>query len=215
MAFAVTLSLTVNHVGPRRHYAFMATAIPVLGSQHRYSYFRKADRFMEEAYDDAFEYDWTLRGAMTFPETKATWSLRHTFPLWGLSVDPKVFTNDIATRGCCKDTNKGGVRLQTQSLGSKSYAPEFNAACIPVRRYFQHAVEVMIEQCQDCVKRGWIEDVRKSTTSLLWMIYKQIHRAARTRLDIFDLLNALRRPILAGRLRQQLYRIQREASERT
>jgi hypothetical protein len=41
------------------YYAFMAPNMPAPSRANRFLYFIRVDRFMEEAYDEAFEYDWT------------------------------------------------------------------------------------------------------------------------------------------------------------
>ena len=47
------------------YYAFMAPDVPAPSRANRYLYFIRVDRFMEEAYDEAFEYDWTRAGEKT------------------------------------------------------------------------------------------------------------------------------------------------------
>src|SRR5690554_1311145 len=44
------------------YYAFLAPDVPAPSRQNRFLYFIRVDLFMEEAYDQAFEYDWTQRG---------------------------------------------------------------------------------------------------------------------------------------------------------
>ena len=44
------------------YYAFIAPDVPAPSRYNRFLYFIRVDRFMEEAYDEAFDYDWTRRG---------------------------------------------------------------------------------------------------------------------------------------------------------
>ena len=44
------------------YYAFMAPDISAPARQNRFLYFIRVDQFMEEVYDQAFDYDWTRRG---------------------------------------------------------------------------------------------------------------------------------------------------------
>ena len=41
------------------YYTFIAPDVPSPNRANRYLYFIQVERFMEEAYDEAFEYDWT------------------------------------------------------------------------------------------------------------------------------------------------------------
>ena len=61
------------------YYAFLAPDVPAPNRANRYLYFIRVDRFMEEAYDEAFDYDWTRRGVNLLadtepPSTRATCS---------------------------------------------------------------------------------------------------------------------------------------------
>ena len=42
------------------YYTFMAPNVPAPSRANRFLYFIRVDRFMADAYDEAFEYDWTL-----------------------------------------------------------------------------------------------------------------------------------------------------------
>jgi hypothetical protein len=44
------------------YYAFIAPDVPAPSRQNRFLYFIRVDRFIEEAHDEAFDYDWTRRG---------------------------------------------------------------------------------------------------------------------------------------------------------
>jgi uncharacterized protein with ParB-like and HNH nuclease domain len=44
------------------YYAFMAPERPAPTRANRFLYFIRVDRFIEEAYDEAFDYDWTSQG---------------------------------------------------------------------------------------------------------------------------------------------------------
>ncbi len=62
------------------YYAFMAPDTPAPTRQNRYLYFIRVDRFMDEAYDDAFEYDWTRHGVKLLDDREAQFE-SHKFPL--------------------------------------------------------------------------------------------------------------------------------------
>jgi Protein of unknown function DUF262 len=62
------------------YYAFMAPNVQAPSRANRFLYFIRVDRFMDEAYDEAFEYDWTRIGEKTL-ETDEEQYERHKFPL--------------------------------------------------------------------------------------------------------------------------------------
>ena len=62
------------------YYAFMAPNKPAPNRRNRFLYFIKVDRFMDEAYDDAFIYDWTRRGLNLLSDRTRQFK-EHMFPL--------------------------------------------------------------------------------------------------------------------------------------
>ena len=44
------------------HYAFLAPNVPAPNRSNRFLYFIRVDKFLEESFDEAFDYDWTRRG---------------------------------------------------------------------------------------------------------------------------------------------------------
>ena len=62
------------------YYAFVGPNAPAPGRQNRFLYFIRVDKFMEEVYDEAFEYDWTKRGENLLDDRPAQFA-SHMFPL--------------------------------------------------------------------------------------------------------------------------------------
>ena len=62
------------------YYAFMAPDIAAPRRRNRFLYFIRVDRFMEEAYDDAFVYDWGRRGLNLLDDQTRQFE-EHMFPL--------------------------------------------------------------------------------------------------------------------------------------
>ena len=62
------------------YYAFLAPDIPAPSRRNRFLYFIRVDQFMEEAYDQAFDYDWTRRGENLLADKSAQFDA-HMFPL--------------------------------------------------------------------------------------------------------------------------------------
>jgi uncharacterized protein with ParB-like and HNH nuclease domain len=62
------------------YYAFVAPDEPAPNRANRYLYFIRVDRFMQQMYDDAFEYYWTRRGPKLLQDRTAQFE-EHMFPL--------------------------------------------------------------------------------------------------------------------------------------
>ena len=62
------------------HYAFMAPDLKAPHRANRYLYFIRVDRFLDEAYDEAFVYDWTGAGRKLLTDHEEQYR-RHSFPL--------------------------------------------------------------------------------------------------------------------------------------
>jgi hypothetical protein len=62
------------------YYAFLAPDLPAPSRQNRFLYFIRVDQFMEEAYDQAFDYDWTQRGENLLADRAAQFDA-HMFPV--------------------------------------------------------------------------------------------------------------------------------------
>src|SRR5437773_6796799 len=62
------------------YYSFLAPDVPAPSRANRYLYFIRVDRFMEEAYDEAFHYDWTRWGLKLLADQTSQFQ-NHVFPL--------------------------------------------------------------------------------------------------------------------------------------
>jgi len=62
------------------YYAFLAPDLPLPTRSNRYFYFVRVDRFMDEKYDEAFEYDWSRGWAKVMSDPKVQYG-GHIFPL--------------------------------------------------------------------------------------------------------------------------------------
>lgn len=162
------------------YYVFMAPDIPLPNRSRKYVYFIRVDKFMDEFYDEAFEYGWT-KGSYRLMENEEAQFEKHIFPL---SV-----------------IGKGGFELATwvqsysQHWKDKAEATE-NAAEREEFLYraekaieFGHFVRELIEQYQV----SYIELDKDLAIDKVCDIFTQINSRG-IRLDAFDLLNALLKP---------------------
>jgi len=62
------------------YYAFIAPETPLPNRSNRFVFFIRVDQFMEEAYDKAFEYEWTRAGIKAIEGQTAQFE-KHVFPL--------------------------------------------------------------------------------------------------------------------------------------
>ncbi len=172
------------------YYAFMAPDMPAPKRHNRFLYFVKVDRFMEEAYDDAFEYDWTRRGLNLLQDQKRQFET-HMFPLsvvgaggWELGNWVQAYEkhwSDLA-------------QATAEDVSHEAHRHAENA------REFGRHLKGITEQYQI----SYIELDRDLELDKVCDIFTQINSRG-IRLDVFDLLNALLRP-KDVRLRQHLWR---------
>jgi len=165
------------------YYAFMAPEEPAPGRQNRYLFFIDIDRFMEEAYDEAFEYDWTRRGENLLADSNAQFK-NHVFPL---SV-----------------VGKGGFELAYWAKGYEKHWQERLAAAKAAGDEVEaRAANSYVEKARDFGEhlRGITEQYQIAYVELdrdleidkVCDIFTQINSRG-IRLDVFDLLNALLKP---------------------
>ncbi len=171
------------------YYAFMAPDRSAPRRRNRFLYFIKVDRFMEEAYDDAFEYDWTRRGLNLLNDRTRQFE-EHIFPLSVIGA--------------------GGWELPNWVQGYEKYWREAAAECDgteaeKAERHTENAREFgqHLKVITDQYQISYIELDQDLELAKVCDIFTQINSRG-VRLDIFDLLNALLRP-KGLRLRQHLW----------
>ena len=171
------------------HYAFMAPDSAAPRRRNRFLYFIKVDRFMEEAYDDAFTYDWTRRGLNLLSDRTRQFE-EHMFPLSVIGAGSWDLPNWV------QDYEKHWREAAEARDGSEAEEAE---------RYTEHAREFgqHLKVITDQYQISYIELDQDLELAKVCDIFTQINSRG-VRLDIFDLLNALLRP-KGLRLRQHLW----------
>ena len=172
------------------YYAFMAPDKPAPSRRNRFLYFIKVDRFMDEAYDDAFIYDWT-RGGLNLLSDRTRQFNEHIFPLSVVGAGGWELPNWV--QGYEKHWHKAAETLEGTEAESAAFHAE-NA-----KRFGEYLKDIT-EQYQI----SYVELDRDLELDKVCDIFTQINSRG-VRLDIFDLLNALLRP-KEIRLRQDLWR---------
>lgn len=165
------------------YYAFFAPNVPAPSRQNRFLFFIRVDLFMEEAYDEAFQYDWNRRGVNLLADRTAQFE-NHMFPLsvvgqggWALPnwvQDYEKYWQTIANEAA-----------QTGADGQARLA-ERNAENA---KAFGELIRSITEQYQI----AYIELDRDLELDKVCDIFTQINSRG-IRLDVFDLINALLKP---------------------
>lgn len=165
------------------YYAFVAPETPAPGRYSRFIYFIRVDRFLSEAYDEAFEYDWTLAGVRLLADEQMQYQ-SHRFPLAVMGRGGWALPNWV--QGYEKYwTEKAEAARRTGDELEAAKATEFTAGA----KEFGEYLKDLTEQYQI----AYIELDRDLEIDKVCDIFTQINSRG-IRLDVFDLLNALLKP---------------------
>jgi len=165
------------------YYAFMAPVAAAPRRKNRFLYFIQVDKFMAEAYDDAFTYDWTLRGINLLDDPDAQYS-KHMFPL------AIIGKGGWALYGWIQGYEQYWEERRKEALEARDEKAEAEAKRSMSRAGgFGKHVKGIIEEYQI----AYIELDRELELDKVCDIFTQINSRG-IRLDIFDLINALLRP---------------------
>lgn len=165
------------------YYAFLAPDVPAPGRRKRYLYFIHVDRFMDGAYDEAFEYDWTKGGERLLADRDAQF-VGHLFP--------------VAVVG------KGGWELGNWVQGYEKYwqakadqategGDEVAADTASRHANDAHAFGEHLRGITEQYQIAYIELESDLDLDKVCDIFTQINSRG-IRLDVFDLMNALLKP---------------------
>ena len=165
------------------YYVFHAPEITLPHRYSRFLYFIRVDKFMEQEYDDAFEYGWT-RWAFDLAQNREKQFHTHYFPLsvigksdWSLPNWLQDYEKYWQANAQLAGSNGNGVALQ-KALRNVENAGEFG-------RYIKELTELY--------QIAYIELDRDIEIDKVCDIFTQINSKG-IRLDAFDLINALLKP---------------------
>ena len=165
------------------YYAFMAPDAPAPRRKNRFLYFIQVDKFMEEVYDDAFTYDWTLGATNVLGDLSAQYE-RHMFPLAVIGQTGWALPNWV--QGYEKHWEERTRQAQAARDAKAEAEAQRNVASAIA---FGEHLRGITEQYQV----AYIELDRDLELDKVCDIFTQINSRG-IRLDIFDLVNALLRP---------------------
>lgn len=165
------------------YYAFLSPDVPAPRRQNRFLYFVRIDRFVEEAYDQAFEYDWKQRAGNLLRNQTAQFDT-HMFPMavvgeggWALPNWVQAYEKHWLTKAA-EAADEGD---ESESLAAGRHAENARAFGEHLRGITEQYQIAFIELDQD-IQLDKVCD-----------IFTQINSRGR-RLDVFDLINALLKP---------------------
>lgn len=165
------------------HYAFVAPENQFPGRANRYLYFIRVDRFMEEAYDVAFDYNWR-KGGVKLLEAREAQYQDHQFPLAVVGQGGFALANWVQGY----EDHWHGKERAAEECG------DIATAAVAARHAENaHAFGEQLWSIFEQYQIAYIELDRALELEKVCDIFTQINSRG-IRLDIFDLLNALLRP---------------------
>lgn len=175
------------------YYVFLAPNAKLPNRSNRYLYFIRVDRFMEESYDEAFEYEWTSRGVNLLADQAAQFE-SHVFPVSIIGQDGWALPNWVQDYEKYWRTKEEIARNEQDDVAAK-FAER---SAINARKFGDH-LKAITQQYQI----AYIELDRDLEIDKVCDIFTQINSRG-IRLDVFDLVNALLKP--KGLQLKQLWR---------
>lgn len=165
------------------YYALVGPDHPAPRRRNRFLYFIRADRFMNETYDDAFPYYWTSHAIRLLDDHQAQYA-QHMFPLSVVGKPGWELPN--WAQGYVQHWEREADRRR--DAGETEAALAADAHAVNARAFGEHL--------QDITQRyqiSYIELDRDLEIDKVCDIFTQINSRG-VRLDVFDLMNALLKP---------------------
>ena len=165
------------------YYAFIAPDKPAPSRNNRFLYFIRVDKFMEEAHDEAFVYDWTRRGEGILADRAAQFS-RHMFPL--SIIGKRGWTLFEWVQDYLKHWSDKAATAKHSGDEAAYKKAERNAA--NAKAFGEHLKDIT-----EKYQIAYIELDQDLEIDKVCDIFTQINSRG-IRLDAFDLINALLKP---------------------
>ncbi len=165
------------------YYAFVAPDTPLPRRANRYLYFIRVDRFMDEAYDEAIDYDWT-RWSLNLLESEEQQFREHVFPLFVIGQSGWELPNWV--QGYERFWRERAATAREEDDGSGAALADVHAE--KAKEFGEH-LRGITQQYQI----AYIELDRDLALDKVCDIFTQVNSKG-VRLDVFDLLNAMLKP---------------------
>ncbi|MCG2795241.1 MAG: DUF262 domain-containing protein [Actinomycetia bacterium] len=166
------------------YYAFVAPNVPLPNRANRAVYFVQVDKFMDEQYDEAFQYDWLSRRFGKIIDNRNVQYAKHVFPLSVVGAGGWDLGNWV--QGYEKFWNE--AMAEAESSGDASATKKAARHARNAKAFGGH-LKGITEQYQI----AYIELDKDLAVDKVCDIFTQINSKG-IRLDVFDLINALLKP---------------------
>ena len=166
------------------YYAFVAPDVPLPRRANRAAYFVHVDKFMNEQYDDAFQYDWHSRRFNKILNSTEMQYAEHIFPLSVVGAGGWDLGNWVqGYEGFWK-----AKAQDAESVGDEVAAESASLHARNAKSFGEHLKGITEEY-----QVAYIELDRNLAVDKVCDIFTQINSRG-IRLDVFDLINALLKP---------------------
>ena len=165
------------------YYAFVAPDVPAPSRANRFLYFIRVDRFMEEAYDEAFEYDWTRTGENRWTTDLAQYE-KHKFPLAVVGR---------GRPGHCRSGHRIRGALEAREAAAHDAGDERPPRSRAGTPRTGGSLTSILKASREQFQISYIELDQELELDKVCDIFTQINSRG-IRLDVFDLINALLKP---------------------
>jgi hypothetical protein len=166
------------------YYAFVAPNVPLPDRANRAVYFMHVDKFMNEQYDKAFQYDWLSRRLRKIIDNKDLQYSQHIFPLSVIGAGRYDLPNWLQGY----DAYWQNIASTTESSGDEDTAAKARNHAKNAELFGEH-ITGLAEQYQI----AYIELDKDLAIDKVCDIFTKINSTG-TPLSVFDLINALLKP---------------------
>lgn len=166
------------------YYAFIAPDVPLPNRANRAVYFVHVDKFMDEQYDEAFQYDWLSKRFSKIMNNPEVQYAEHIFPLSVIGAGGWELYDWV--QGYQKFWEKIATDAQSAGNTAKSETAKYHAE--NARDFGKHLKGITEEY-----QIAYIELDKDLEIDRVCDIFTQINSRG-IRLDVFDLVNALLKP---------------------
>lgn len=162
------------------HYTFFAPDDPLPSRVNRFLFYIRVDRFMEEAYEDAFSYEWAKGWAKILDDSEQQYE-RHIFPLavvgqrgWALSDWAKGYEKHWSEKAQSEGDEHKARLAEEHAENARLFGEQLKS--------LMDQYQIVYVELDEDLEVGKVCDIFTQTNS------------KGVRLDVFDLMNAMLKP---------------------
>jgi len=166
------------------YYAFIAPDVPLPNRVSRAVYFVNVEKFMNEQYDEAFQYEWLNRRLKKILQNTETQFSEHIFPLSIVGAGGWELGNWVQNY----ENYWKNIKAEAEKISDMAKSERAAQHAINAKAFGEH-LKGITEQYQI----AYVELDRDLDVDKVCDIFTQINSKG-IRLDVFDLMNALLKP---------------------